>query len=296
MVLYAVPAFGERITPKARNVDRTQLTIKSADSMTKTPISEGRPASVVGVAYSNMAFGDPYTLAGFCSGGCIYDDYDSVIDKPFVQGNFSFVGGVNATGVMWITFFDSLGSFVTSGGWYFNPGLYIYTQDFTGAPATDAGIVQFYPDPGFFAATQGGVFEDTVGPEIGTSNPTFGSHAPGGALMIELNSIELGRCCAPLTGDCTYGPSAACGGNFTASGDPDVCTNDPCPAGTCGNGSIDEGEECDDGNTDPGDGCDALCREEVVYIPAVSEWGLLVMALIGLTVGTVLFGRRRAMA
>lgn len=31
----------------------------------------------------------------------------------------------------------------------------------------------------------------------------------------------------------------------------------------CGNGTLEEGEECDDGNTTPGDGCDAECRKVV---------------------------------
>jgi cysteine-rich repeat protein len=34
----------------------------------------------------------------------------------------------------------------------------------------------------------------------------------------------------------------------------------------CGNGSKDDGEQCDDGNTDSGDGCNALCQIEANYI------------------------------
>ena len=30
----------------------------------------------------------------------------------------------------------------------------------------------------------------------------------------------------------------------------------------CGNGSLDDGEECDDGNSKSGDGCDYKCRKE----------------------------------
>ena len=299
MVLYAIPAFGERITPKARSVDRTTLTIQNTDSVSKTPISEGRTATVVGVAYSNMAFDAAYAPLPYCAGGCIWDDYDSVVDKPFVQGTFSFVGGVSQLGVMWITFFDTVGSFVTSGGWYFPTGLYIWNMDFLGAPAADAGIVQFYPDPGYVSATTGSVFYDMGGgPEIGTAVPGIMSNpeVADGQLMVELNSVVVGICCIPLTGDC-QGPmdEGSCGGVF----DPTVLTCDPnpCPPGTCGNGVIDPpDEECDDGNTEPGDGCNAICQIEETFIPAVSEWGLLVMALLGLTVGTVLFGRRRAMA
>jgi cysteine-rich repeat protein len=106
----------------------------------------------------------------------------------------------------------------------------------------------------------------------------------------------------------------------------DGCDNNCTPTG-CGNGIVSAGETCDDGNLTAGDGCDANCQLEAVCgnglvevgeecdgqnaaacppggscnsicqciagIPAVSEWGLLVLVLVGLTVGTVLFGRRR---
>ncbi|HSN30329.1 MAG TPA: hypothetical protein VLT45_28770, partial [Kofleriaceae bacterium] len=34
------------------------------------------------------------------------------------------------------------------------------------------------------------------------------------------------------------------------------------PAGTCGNGTVDTGEQCDDGNTTDGDGCSSTCQDE----------------------------------
>jgi cysteine-rich repeat protein len=37
-------------------------------------------------------------------------------------------------------------------------------------------------------------------------------------------------------------------------------------AGLCGNGTTDQGEECDDGNTDDGDGCSAFCLIEDVEL------------------------------
>lgn len=58
---------------------------------------------------------------------------------------------------------------------------------------------------------------------------------------------------------------------------------------TCGNSVLEEGEECDDGNTDPGDLCDEFCQAE--NIPTVSAWGLVVMALLVLTAGTVVLRR-----
>jgi cysteine-rich repeat protein len=37
-------------------------------------------------------------------------------------------------------------------------------------------------------------------------------------------------------------------------------------AGTCGNGLVEPGEECDDGNLAANDGCDGACRTEVCYV------------------------------
>jgi len=100
----------------------------------------------------------------------------------------------------------------------------------------------------------------------------------------------------------------------------------------CGNGCIEGAEECDDGNVISGDGCSSTCLSELPKcgdgvinqvseecdgadaaacpvggscnsyckcidgIPAVSEWGLVVLTLVGLVMGTILFGRRRAVA
>ncbi|MCB9548300.1 MAG: hypothetical protein H6706_20990 [Myxococcales bacterium] len=40
-----------------------------------------------------------------------------------------------------------------------------------------------------------------------------------------------------------------------------VCVDGSCSL--CGNGDVDDGEQCDDGNNDDGDGCSADCRNEV---------------------------------
>jgi cysteine-rich repeat protein len=39
----------------------------------------------------------------------------------------------------------------------------------------------------------------------------------------------------------------------------------PPPPPCCGDGHLDEGEECDDGNTADGDGCSATCTYEPLY-------------------------------
>jgi len=39
----------------------------------------------------------------------------------------------------------------------------------------------------------------------------------------------------------------------------------------CGNGTLENGEQCDDGNTVPGDGCDAACQTEVEIATELDE-------------------------
>jgi len=65
-----------------------------------------------------------------------------------------------------------------------------------------------------------------------------------------------GACCDPY-GTCSEVPSAECGGDY--QGDNTVCADVSCPR----------------------------------LIPTVSEWGLAIMSLIGLAVGTIMFGRQR---
>ena len=62
-----------------------------------------------------------------------------------------------------------------------------------------------------------------------------------------------------------------------------VCARE-CP-GTCDNPGTYSGGDCDPGFP--------LCEFQ---IPAASEWGLLVMALLGLAAGTIMFRRARAVA
>lgn len=60
----------------------------------------------------------------------------------------------------------------------------------------------------------------------------------------------------------------------------------------CGNGIVEAGEECDDGNDNDNDYCYSTC-ERNWDIPAVSEWGLVTLALLGLTAGTLVFAKRK---
>ncbi len=68
------------------------------------------------------------------------------------------------------------------------------------------------------------------------------------------------------------------------SGAPSSCTE------ICGDGIVTVGEQCD-GTAGPCPGlCLSSCRCTTGEVPTVSEWGLAVMALIGLAGGTIIFG------
>ena len=130
---------------------------------------------------------------------------------------------------------------------------------------------------------------------------------------------EGGEECNPATGACDPLPDAPLSTPCEADGDP--CTVDHCDGNgqcvyesyVCGACCVIEDGSCQDnmtaaqcaalpgettfhmgllclGDAD-GNGVDDLCEIE---IPAVSEWGLVILALLLLTVGKVYFGQRRA--
>jgi cysteine-rich repeat protein len=73
--------------------------------------------------------------------------------------------------------------------------------------------------------------------------------------------IDSAICRAPFCGDGNLDEGEECddGNNFDGDGCSAECTVEPF----CGDGVLDEGEQCDDGNTFDGDGCSAECTFEV---------------------------------
>ena len=61
-----------------------------------------------------------------------------------------------------------------------------------------------------------------------------------------------------LRSECEQCDDGAANSDTTA----DACRT-TCRVASCGDGTVDSGEECDDGNTDDCDGCDAFCRVEL---------------------------------
>ncbi|NOT01860.1 MAG: DUF4215 domain-containing protein [Phycisphaerales bacterium] len=105
------------------------------------------------------------------------------------------------------------------------------------------------------------------------------------------------NCTNATCGDGTFNPAA---GEQCDSGGVATPTCDPnCTLAECGDGfrNAAAGEECDgaDAVFCPGE-CliDCSCPESAVPpVPTVTQWGLFVMTLLGMCVGTIEFGRRR---
>lgn len=76
----------------------------------------------------------------------------------------------------------------------------------------------------------------------------------------------------PSCGDGTVDEGEECddGNNTGGDGCSATCTIEPPPPPPpcCGDGTVDSGEECDDGNTTSGDGCSATCTIEPPPPPA----------------------------
>ena len=116
-------------------------------------------------------------------------------------------------------------------------------------------------------------------------------------------TIEVGEECDDTDTDDGDGCSSTC-----TVEDGWVCEDEPsvCTPVVCGDGLIEGDEECDDNNTGGGDGCSSTCTVDDGWVcegepsvcfssdvPALSEWGMITMALLGLTAGALVFVRRR---
>ncbi len=100
-----------------------------------------------------------------------------------------------------------------------------------------------------------------------------GDHCPADVVIVDCSGDTIDGCCAP-----------GCNANDDADCVPE-----------CGNGVQEEGEECDDGNADETDSCTFEC-EERQPVPTVSQWGLVILALLILAAAKVYFSRRQATA
>jgi len=132
---------------------------------------------------------------------------------------------------------------------------------------------------------------DTYHIQLGGWQDTCG---PFGIVVQGIAGAECGdNIWAPIVGEeCDGDDAIVC---------PTLCTIDcTCPVPICGNGVKEEGEQCDLGALNGEVGCQPVdcdctgdCKTPSDIVPAISEWGLVVMVLIGLVAGTVMFGRKR---
>jgi hypothetical protein len=123
--------------------------------------------------------------------------------------------------------------------------------------------------------------DDGCGP-IGFNGDTCATGlTPGNTYIVHLVSWDGGSCGSYTVDlDCNDAMVACCDDLVGA------CTDElPCDCIAAGNRPGAATTSCGAGDIDP------PCLPPVV--PTVSEWGLIVMTLIGLTAGTILFSRRR---
>ncbi|NOX57904.1 MAG: hypothetical protein GXP29_03485 [Planctomycetes bacterium] len=144
--------------------------------------------------------------------------------------------------------------------------------------------------PGETYLVQLGGWNDSCGP-FGVTTEAI----PGSVCGDGIRAGIVGEDCDPGDGGAIAPDDGNCIG---------LCAADcSCPTPVCGNGVQEVGEQCDEGAGNGAVGCilpDCTCTGDCKIatdiVPAVSEWGLVVMVLIGLAAGTVMFGRKRVIA
>ena len=101
-----------------------------------------------------------------------------------------------------------------------------------------------------------------------------------------------GTCCL-ANGDMPQGPGAVCTAPEACCFSDGRCQDlDPHCCVGLGGTLRGAGSACE-GDAD-GDGVDDACEPPAAVIPTVPQWGLIVMTVLGLALGTILFGRRRS--
>jgi len=95
--------------------------------------------------------------------------------------------------------------------------------------------------------------EDKCNPVGVCNGPTCGNGTKETGENCDDGDVDAGDGCSPT---CTVEDGFTC-----TDASPSVCTSTGGGA-TCGNHTVESGEQCDDGNTTAGDGCSATCQNE----------------------------------
>lgn len=90
------------------------------------------------------------------------------------------------------------------------------------------------------------------------------SEGGGGTIATEAGATSGGGDAGPVCGDGVLQEPEECDDSNKRSRDgcSARCLSEPDAEGACGDGKVSPGEDCDDGNLQPGDGCNRLCKLE----------------------------------
>lgn len=181
----------------SRPAEAGPRTLLSSDqyTLTKTPISSSQNRGPADVRYSAMQ-GPNFFANSPTSGFAGFDDY-TTDNGPAGNTDMAihrFAGGVgNTSGVLFFSFFTTLGTFVDGYGVQLpSPGDFFWTITLS-TPRTipNNGIAQMFVDTGVVVPSTGRWFLQDGAPTTGSSVPLFGGGSTtGGGDLTHMQEIE----------------------------------------------------------------------------------------------------------
>jgi len=162
--------------------------------ITATPLQGGTPRVADYPIYENMGMTASLYYVSFQGGAVSADDYNKFVpgqSTVYTMDHFQFIGGVAQPGqVMFFTFFDSNGSYVSSFGVQLPyGGGYIWTITGAGGgsmgrPVHFGGFVQMWADDGSVVVLSTGIwYLNSDAPTVCTTGPTYPGLTVGGVYL-----------------------------------------------------------------------------------------------------------------
>jgi len=254
-------------TRLAQKHTRPRVVPAAAQSASKTPSVPVISARNEHYAVARSADGDPYNAAGTAQDSTSAWYIDDLPDThtfgtgPESAGangisnvDMTIAGmdsgpGVPGTNLLQVNYLTSDGSDIIPAG-SLSPGNEIYDSWRLDVGTTLAGTdkINWTPNPGFTIVESG-----------------FCAFSGG----VSLGCFDLAVDDSDANGVSGIGVVGLGGGDIAGFGVDELAMYWVIQlAPSCGDGSLDAGEECDDGNTIGGDGCSATCHNENVIAPA----------------------------